>query len=230
MISWIGNLLGAMFVAALVRGSDILDKGTTKETLQKFVTSKRQFFEKYANGSSGDEFIGWWKCFLSALLGNWLVGMAAFGAGSARTIPGKYIAVATAITAFVSLGVQHSPANMGYFSLELISRPNSSAKAWWVALLWNIVPASLGTFHCPTLSLLLSKISDRPFSHAGNLMGGVVMVALLFSYVFIVCDSETLDAIENRSTTDNDDEGSGANADFEAEGQMQQSDGNLPMP
>ena len=51
---------------------------------------------------------------------NMLVGLAAIFAQSGRTMVDKFIGLALPVTAFVILGVQHSPANMGYFSLALV--------------------------------------------------------------------------------------------------------------
>ena len=85
---------------------------------------------------------GWFAVLLSAILGNWLVGMAAFLATAARTVSGKILGVLFPIIAFVAIGLQHSPANMGYFSLGLIN--GGSGIGWGEALFWNILPASLG--------------------------------------------------------------------------------------
>ena len=52
---------------------------------------------------------------------NWLVGMAAFFATMGRTIIGKFVPVALAVSLFVTIGVQHGPANMGHFSLIMLA-------------------------------------------------------------------------------------------------------------
>jgi formate transporter len=62
---------------------------------------------------------GWSKLVVSGVPANWLVGMAAFFATMGRTIIGKYVPVFLAVTLFVAAGFQHSPANMGYFSLSM---------------------------------------------------------------------------------------------------------------
>ena len=102
---------------------------------------------------------GWFAVLLSGILGNWLVGMAAFLATAARTVSGKILGVLFPIIAFVAIGVQHSPANMGYFSVGLIN--GGSGIGWGEAILWNIVPASIG-----------------------NIVGGAVLVASLFWYTY----------------------------------------------
>jgi len=72
---------------------------------------------------------------------NWLVGMAAFFATMGRTIIGKFVPVALAVSLFVTIGVQHGPANMGHFSLIMLG---GGGPGWGPAVLWNIVPAGLG--------------------------------------------------------------------------------------
>lgn len=102
---------------------------------------------------------GWFAVLISGILGNWLVGMAAFLATAARTISGKILGILFPIVAFVAMGLQHSPANMGYFSIGLIH--GDVGVGWAEAIWWNLVPATLG-----------------------NLIGGAVLVALLFWYAF----------------------------------------------
>lgn len=74
------------------------------------------------------------------MLGNRLVGMAAFVALMSRTIIGKYVQVLVIVTAFVASGFMHSPANMAYFSL---ARPDGIGPGWGAAL-ECILPAAIG--------------------------------------------------------------------------------------
>jgi formate transporter len=101
---------------------------------------------------------GWSKLILSGILANWLVGMAAFFATMGRTIIGKYIPVGLAVTMFVAAGFQHSPANMGYFSLSMAG---GGEPGWVPAVLWDLAPVGIG-----------------------NVIGGTLLVALPFWYVF----------------------------------------------
>jgi formate/nitrite transporter FocA (FNT family) len=84
---------------------------------------------------------GWLRAVLSGVLGNWLVGMAAFLAVMGRTIIGKYIPVLLMVSAFVAAGFLHSPANMAYFSL---AQPDGLGPGWGPALAWSIAPAAVG--------------------------------------------------------------------------------------
>ena len=82
---------------------------------------------------------GWFQGVLSGVLGNFLVGMAAFLAVMGRTIIGKYIPVLLTVSAFVAAGFMHSPANMAYISL---ATPEGTGLG--PALAWSIAPAALG--------------------------------------------------------------------------------------
>jgi formate/nitrite transporter FocA (FNT family) len=84
---------------------------------------------------------GWFQGVLSGVLGNFLVGMAAFLAVMGRTIIGKYIPVLLTVSAFVAAGFMHSPANMAYISL---ATPEGIGRGWGPALAWSIAPAALG--------------------------------------------------------------------------------------
>ena len=109
-------------------------------------------------------FEGWFKLILSGMLANWLVGMAAFFATMGRTIVGKYIPVLLAVSLFVTAGFQHSPANMGYFSLSIAS---GGGPGWGEAFIWNLIPAGIG-----------------------NILGGTLLVALPFWYLYGRRDTE----------------------------------------
>ena len=82
--------------------------------------------------------------------------MAAFFSVMARSIIGKYVPVFLAVTLFVAANFQHSPANMGFFSLIM---PTGRGPGWGAALVWNIIPAGIG-----------------------NMAGGAFLVALPFWY------------------------------------------------
>ena len=84
---------------------------------------------------------GFFKAILSGVLGNWLVGMAAFLSTMGRTIIGKYIPVLLTVMAFVASGFLHSPANMAYVSLI---QPLGQGPGWGDAFTWAIAPAAIG--------------------------------------------------------------------------------------
>jgi formate transporter len=146
----LGNVAGALFVGALLEVGDVV-RPLEAERLQELIDEKMRFQD------SGGR--GWLAAVASGVAGNWLVGMAAFLATAARTIPGKIIGIVFPVTAFVALGVQHAPANMGYFS---IAKWQGITEYGWLELIWwNLVPASIG-----------------------NLIGAAILVAALFWYTY----------------------------------------------
>jgi formate transporter len=149
-IAIVGNLLGALFVGSMINGAHVLGP-LQEERLFELMEEKMQFQEL------GTE--GWFVVLVSGILGNWLVGMAAFLATAARTVTGKILGLVFPIVTFVAIGVQHAPANMGYFATGLIG--GGSGIGWGEAIWWNLVPASLG-----------------------NIVGGAIFVALLFWYTY----------------------------------------------
>lgn len=147
-LAWMGNLAGAFVVGWAVHLAQHYSPAVS-DLLDEVVARKMSY-----RGIGG---IGaWWQVLLSGVLANWLVGMAAFFAVMGRSIIGKYVPVFLAVTLFVSANFQHSPANMGFFSLVM---PTGRGPGWGSALGWNIVPAGIG-----------------------NMLGGAFLVALPFWY------------------------------------------------
>lgn len=149
-IVYAGNAAGALFVGLLINGAQVIGSAEA-ERLTEVIGEKMRFMDLGVEG--------WFAVLISGILGNWLVGMAAFLATAARTISGKILGILFPIVAFVAIGLQHSPANMGYFSIALIH--GDVGTGWGEAIWWNLVPASLG-----------------------NVIGGGVLVAVLFWYTF----------------------------------------------
>lgn len=149
-LAWLGNLAGAALVGAMMGVAITLSPAST-ELLDEVVATK------LAAASTGTG-SAWVSVVVSGVLANWLVGMAAFFATMGRTIVGKYVPVLLAVTAFVSAGFQHSPANMGFFSL---AGSLAEAPDWVDAMVWNLLPAGIG-----------------------NILGGGLAVAALLSWAF----------------------------------------------
>lgn len=149
-LAFVGNFAGALLIGALIAVAQDQPPGVLA-LLEDIVDRKMAF---RAAGGAG----AWFRALLSGVLANWLVGMAAFFATMGRTIFGKYIPVALAVTLFVAANLQHSPANMGYFALLMTE---TTGPGWGPALAWNLVPVGIG-----------------------NVIGGTVLVAAPFWYAF----------------------------------------------
>lgn len=101
---------------------------------------------------------GWFQILLSGIVANWLIGMAAFLTTAARDLMGKIVGTALPVILFVAGNFQHSAANMGYFSLGVLVNHHYT---WVQYLFLNLIPASVG-----------------------NIIGGAILVSLLFSYAY----------------------------------------------
>ena len=132
-LTWVGNFIGALAVGWAIHLSQHYpsDVGAL---LSEIVDRKMSY---RATGGPG----AWWQVVLSGVLANWLVGMAAFFAVMGRTIIGKFVPVFLAVSLFVAANLQHSPANMGFFSLIM---PSGEGPGWGSAFAWNLIPAGLG--------------------------------------------------------------------------------------
>ena len=148
IIAFIGNFLGAFIVGYLVTYAQHYPKHTLS-LLQEIVQMKMQY---QAIGTVSSYF----EVILSGSLANWLVGLALFFATMNKNIASKFIPIFLAVSIFVAANFQHSPANMGYFSLYIPLHQNLT---WMDAILWNILPAGIG-----------------------NILGGFVFVALPLWY------------------------------------------------
>ena len=149
-LAFVGNLIGAIITGWVIQYAQIYS-AEFDALLAEIVAFKMSYRD-----IGGAE--GWFKLILSGMLANWLVGMAAFFATMGRTIVGKYIPVLLAVSLFVTAGFQHSPANMGFFSLSIAS---GGGPGWGQAFVWNLIPAGIG-----------------------NIIGGTLLVALPFWYLY----------------------------------------------
>jgi formate/nitrite transporter len=145
----VGNMLGAVLTGLAITTAEVYSP-EVRELLAEIVDAKMRYRD-----IGGAE--GWSQAVLSGVLGNWLVGMAAFIAVMGRTIIGKYIPILLVVSAFVAAGFLHSPANMAYFSL---AQPDGVGPGWSAAMQWSILPAAVG-----------------------NVLGAFFLVALPFWYV-----------------------------------------------
>jgi len=96
--------------------------------------------------------------FVRGLLCNWLVCMAVYLASFTKDVVGKMTCIWFIISAFVALGLEHSVANMFIIPLGIFS---GAAVSWKAFLLKNLLPVTLG-----------------------NIAGGALMVAAVYSWAY----------------------------------------------
>ncbi|WP_425082637.1 formate/nitrite transporter family protein [Ruegeria arenilitoris] len=109
LVSWAGNLIGAILLALLfVAGGGGLILGAGEEALLYKVAIKKMH---------GTEL----ELFAKAILCNWLVCLALWCSARAKDDVTKCIVIFWCLYAFIAAGFEHSVANMTVFSLALIS-------------------------------------------------------------------------------------------------------------
>ena len=128
-----GNLVGAFIIGAIINYAHDLGP-VQSELILEIADGKLRYQEV-----GGVE--GFVQAIVSGVLGNWLVGMAAFLSVMGRTIVGRFVPVFVIVTAFVSFGFLHSPANMAFFSIYGLT---GEATPWGDAFAWSILPAAIG--------------------------------------------------------------------------------------
>jgi formate transporter len=144
IVAWMGNFIGALAIGYLV--------GTVQHYPSDFAARLQEIIGvKMAYREIGGA-IGWWQAVASGALANWLVGLAALFATMGRTVIDKFIPLFLPVSLFDAATFQHSPANMGFFSL---AAGVGVGPGWGLALGWSILPAALGNLLGGTLLVVL---------------------------------------------------------------------------
>lgn len=130
LLVFIGNLIGAIFVAAVVTISGIFDPIADAVINTATTKANLDFFEALLRG----------------ILCNFLVCIAVWMATAATTVSGKIMAVFLPIMLFVLCGFEHSIANSFFIPAGMITGAVHDLAAPTIAefLLGNLLPVTLG--------------------------------------------------------------------------------------
>ena len=125
---YIGNFAGSLFVAFFIAYlSGVVNGGDAGKAAAALAEAKTK--------------IPWGQVFLRGVGCNWLVCLAVWLAIASDDIPGKILGIWFPIMAFVTLGLEHSLANMFFIPLGMFNGAQVSIGSF----LWNnLVPATLG--------------------------------------------------------------------------------------
>ena len=148
VLSWIFNFVGALFVAfvlAYMGGLFPADSAfATKATAVAAAKVKMPFAQ----------------AFIKAIGCNWLVCLAVWLANASDDIIGKIVGIWFPIMAFVTIGFEHSVANMFFIPLGLFL--GAKGVTWSTMIINNLVPVTLG-----------------------NIVGGAVFVACIYWFTYL---------------------------------------------
>ncbi|MBR3220425.1 formate/nitrite transporter family protein [Candidatus Saccharibacteria bacterium] len=128
LIVYLANFLGGFFVAGMIglAGSFAMNGGLFGVTASNIALTKIN--------------LGFGQAFVLGLLCNLLVCLAVWLAASAKSVPGKILAIIFPIATFIICGFEHSIANMYYIPAGFFA----SGNYFWAEMLGNLVPVTLG--------------------------------------------------------------------------------------
>lgn len=132
VISWIGNLLGALIFAALIYACQEYSS-SAKQMLTSLVATKII----HANGSLR----GTGELILSGMLANWLIALAAFFAFASRNLVNQFILLFLVVSFVYVTNLQYFPFNLSYLCLTTFL---GHSVGFFDTLFYNLIPVSLG--------------------------------------------------------------------------------------
>jgi formate/nitrite transporter len=153
---YLGNLIGSVLYAALfylaITNWRTGNGGAVADLLKQAAQKKTLAY--VALGSSG-----WATAVVKAILCNWMVTIGAVLAMVSRSTVGKIAAMWLPIMTFFALGFEHSVVNMYVIpSGMMLGAPISLGQA----LLWNLLPVTLGNLFAGTLLTGMALYATYP--------------------------------------------------------------------
>jgi nitrite transporter NirC len=127
IFSYLGNFLGAVFIALIAWQSDVI----TDPSWLLTVASKKMHAP-------------WLTLFFRGILCNWLVVLAIWCSFRLKTESAKLIMIWWCLLGFVGSGYEHSIANMILLTLANLLPHNPSIHVSWAGVWHNLVPVTLG--------------------------------------------------------------------------------------
>ncbi|WP_066217859.1 formate/nitrite transporter family protein [Formosa haliotis] len=142
---YFGNFIGAMFIAYVI-------------THLTHLVSSEPYINtvfKIANSKTSNPFL---VTFIKGVGANWLVCLALWQGIAAKSSSGKILAIWIPVMAFVTMGFEHSIANMYFIPLAIMEGADIT---WATFVTKNLIPATMG-----------------------NIVGGALFVGLPYGYLF----------------------------------------------
>lgn len=144
-LAYIFNFIGAQFVAYFMAyQTGIIASAPYADYLNALANGKLSY--------------GWDKVFLKGIGANMLVCLGTWMGYAGKDISGKALGIWVPVMLFVTLGYEHSIANMFFIPAAMY---NGASITWSQFILDNLIPATIG-----------------------NIVGGAVFVGLIYEYIF----------------------------------------------
>ena len=156
-LSWTGNLIGCAGFALACKYAGVLEGGAGHLAAMTLATKT-----SYELGPT----------IVKAMFCNWLVCLAVFLSMQAKDMAGKYLSIWLPVSTFVSIGFEHSVANMFLLPAELLSTDDITLQT---ALFKNLLPVTMG-----------------------NAISGSLFVGAAMSYMFGALGQEEKEESEQR--------------------------------
>lgn len=156
-LSWIGNVVGCGVFAIACKYAGVLEGGAGALAAQTLATKT-----SYELG----------PLFIKALFCNWLVCLAVLLSTQAKDMGGKYISIWLPVSTFVSIGFEHSVANMFLLPAGLMSQKDIT---FATAFFHNLIPVTIGNLFSG--SLLVGATMSYLYGSLGKELEGKTLVA-----------------------------------------------------
>ncbi len=128
LLVYLGNFVGALFVAYFITHlTGVVDGDSWNNAVFSIAESK-----------TGNPF---YKTFLKGIGANWLVCLSLWLGMSAKDAGGKMLGIWWPVMAFVTIGFEHSIANMFFIPLAIFQGADITWELFFVS---NLIPATLG--------------------------------------------------------------------------------------
>ena len=168
-IAYFGNFVGAVGMAILAHraGLTLLDGGAVGATAIKLAQAKVA--------------LPFWPAFFKGILCNALVCLAVWLCFAARGVADKILAIVFPITAFVTLGFEHSIANMYFVPMGMLAATDGGATAGLGGVVRNWMPGAAVGIALDIAGMIRNLVPVT----LGNIVGGGVFVALSYYVIYL---------------------------------------------
>ena len=164
-VVYLGNLVGSIFMAAMVFGGGqyLQGHGIVGLNVLNIAETKTS--------------LGWMQALILGVLCNLLVCLGVWMASSGKTTTDKILAVIPPITVFAAAGFEHSVANMYFIPMGLLVK-HFGTPAFFVSI--GQVPSDFS--HLTIFNFLFNNLLPVTI---GNIIGGGVFIGVFYWWVYL---------------------------------------------